>query len=393
MSGHQTDHNNFPGDNYSYIFDPAEFELTKSSNASQLTDQVTHAAEEKCKNGTSDLVSLDSECSSDIGIHQMENMVENPLKDGFSEYGSICYAASGTDQMLEKPFKYSESGYSVSGSSSVGIPGGIDAVEKSFSCELSDNSSTDLSDNEELMMPQMGNTMEETATDSICESDSITSESNDIIIPAIVDAVEKPMDCDISDSSATFRNNHTNTTLPQTEENHSRSDLNQTYKSDPQISNAAGKHSAGEIPSQSLKIPQIKSSVEKSSTGGILSQSAVPLCNIKIPKSSTTAKPFKCDLCEFKCSRASNLKVHRMTHTGEKLHKCESCDYSCIKSSNLIRHRRIHTGEKPLKCLLCDFTANCPSNLRNHQLTHIEWKPFKCELCDYSARRSEHLVF
>jgi len=86
-------------------------------------------------------------------------------------------------------------------------------------------------------------------------------------------------------------------------------------------------------------------------------------------------QPYLCSFpnCEKGFSRPSDLRKHRLVHTGEKPHKCEYCDSSFISSSNLNKHRRQHTGEKPYSCRVCLRKFTRSIGLRNHvNMQHLK---------------------
>ena len=68
-------------------------------------------------------------------------------------------------------------------------------------------------------------------------------------------------------------------------------------------------------------------------------------------------------LCEKIFSQSSELKLHKLSHIGEKSFKCMLCEKEFSQSSHLKRHKLSHTGEKPLKCILCERTFSQSSNL------------------------------
>ncbi|CAG2175967.1 unnamed protein product, partial [Oppiella nova] len=59
----------------------------------------------------------------------------------------------------------------------------------------------------------------------------------------------------------------------------------------------------------------------------------------------STQKPFKCNLCEFRCKTKSCLDSHRSSHSKERLIKCdyEGCDIRVKNATRLSEHRlRVH---------------------------------------------------
>ena len=99
-------------------------------------------------------------------------------------------------------------------------------------------------------------------------------------------------------------------------------------------------------------------------------------------------KPHKCPICDYSCTRKTNLKKHIDTiYEGKKLHKpykCSICDYSCTKKSNLDDHiYAVHEGKKPHQCYICDYSCATKSNMSQHINTvHEGKKPHKCSICD-----------
>ena len=79
-------------------------------------------------------------------------------------------------------------------------------------------------------------------------------------------------------------------------------------------------------------------------------------------------KPFKCYICDYSCSKRSNMKTHvSMVHEEIKPFKCDIYDYSCSLKSSMKRHvTSVHEGEKPFKCNICDATFSLNSNMKRH---------------------------
>ena len=61
-------------------------------------------------------------------------------------------------------------------------------------------------------------------------------------------------------------------------------------------------------------------------------------------------KPFKCDICDYRCSQKSNMNKHvASVHEGKKPFKCDICDYSFSQKSVMKSHvESVHGGKKRL---------------------------------------------
>ena len=102
-------------------------------------------------------------------------------------------------------------------------------------------------------------------------------------------------------------------------------------------------------------------------------------------------KPYKCSDCSYEAARKCHLRVHMKTHSGEKPFQCPDCSYATAEKSTLRRHLKTHSGEKPFKCSDCSYATARKSNLRVHMTTHSGEKPYKCSDCSYEAARKCHL--
>ncbi|XP_076435806.1 uncharacterized protein LOC143275520 [Babylonia areolata] len=100
---------------------------------------------------------------------------------------------------------------------------------------------------------------------------------------------------------------------------------------------------------------------------------------------------LSCDICCKTFKRASNLKMHRMSHTGEKPFACDVCDKAFQSSYHLKTHKMIHSGEKPFGCNICSKVFSQASQLKNHKVVHTGRRPFTCDVCNKSFTRSFNL--
>ena len=67
----------------------------------------------------------------------------------------------------------------------------------------------------------------------------------------------------------------------------------------------------------------------------------------------------------------SNLKTHILSiHEKVKPYKCEICDYKCLTMEILKIHLiSFHKGMKPFKCNICEYEFSSKYTLNNHVST------------------------
>ena len=87
----------------------------------------------------------------------------------------------------------------------------------------------------------------------------------------------------------------------------------------------------------------------------------------------------------------SNLKIHMVIHSGEKLHKCAQCNKSFNQVGNLKRHFLAHSGKKLHNCAQCSKSFTEAATLKRHLLTHSGEKTNKCAQCNYSTALTDTL--
>lgn len=70
-----------------------------------------------------------------------------------------------------------------------------------------------------------------------------------------------------------------------------------------------------------------------------------------------------CSACGKNFSTKQRLKIHLLTHSGEKPHTCDVCSKSFATESRLRSHRRVHVCRSVLNFLIRFYRWNFNLNL------------------------------
>ncbi len=102
-------------------------------------------------------------------------------------------------------------------------------------------------------------------------------------------------------------------------------------------------------------------------------------------------RPHCCDKCGARYKHARDLKLHEMSHTGEKPFQCEFCPAAYTRNKSLMEHIRRHTGERPFPCTHCDMRFRQKCDLRQHLRVHTGERPYECDTCHKRFKQRANL--
>ena len=108
-------------------------------------------------------------------------------------------------------------------------------------------------------------------------------------------------------------------------------------------------------------------------------------------------RPFHCDQCTSSFPTTSGLKMHILSHTGERQFQCNYCGKGLNTKQSLASHIRTHTGEKPFTCDFCGKSFSDQAYFTRHKRLHLkdetgkQLKEFTCHVCCKGFTRAVYL--
>ncbi|CAL8127455.1 unnamed protein product [Orchesella dallaii] len=103
-------------------------------------------------------------------------------------------------------------------------------------------------------------------------------------------------------------------------------------------------------------------------------------------------KQFKCTECSRVFANPQNLKSHvESQHQKMYRHRCETCGRGYTQMSHLRRHLRTHSGEQPFACSYCPKKFTSGAALKIHVRIHTGERPYWCSQCEKGFRSKTKL--
>lgn len=93
-------------------------------------------------------------------------------------------------------------------------------------------------------------------------------------------------------------------------------------------------------------------------------------------------KTYKCNGCDRTFNVKMSLRLHmKRFHLLERRFDCRECDKKFFSNSELKYHKVKHSGNKIYECDVCSKSFGRKQTLREHLRIHADDRRFKCERC------------
>ncbi|XP_046577467.1 zinc finger protein 841-like [Haliotis rubra] len=105
-------------------------------------------------------------------------------------------------------------------------------------------------------------------------------------------------------------------------------------------------------------------------------------------------RPFKCDVCGFRCVSERGLTFHKTSHTNSSSNMCEVCGRTFKYRAGLTNHLREHAGTKPFLCGQCGEGFVFQRFLTRHcKIKHNIVHQHSCKTCGHQFKSFKALKY